>query len=181
MKRFLRFALCLLALPAAAQPVSDLYEAISAVRQQQRDMEPALALARETQAALKTMTTIQLSLQGATGTTPLDKAVEIIDNYNADLVQRRAFLPRDVTALVTRARKMLDDPRVGPPPGDLQPLRDRFHHVVVAAMERRVLQDAEQLTSLTQAYEGISNLLRALQGRAIALAGAASQEPGKPQ
>jgi hypothetical protein len=180
MKQLLGLALVLFsAVPASAQQPRDLVDANNLARQQQRDLELALGAVRETQLALRTLTTVQGTLLGASGTIPLDKGVQIIDDYGRDVVHRRSYLPRDVDAIVTRGRRMLDEARTGPAPGDLQPLRDRFHHVVVAALERRVLQDAEQLTSLAQAYEQIASQLRTLQSHAIPLASAASNEPGK--
>lgn len=183
MKRLLilAFAVATAAVPAFAQPVRDLYEALAAQRQHARDLEPAMALAKETQTALKTMNGIQSMLLGAKGTMSLDKAVSIIDDYTNDLTARRSFLPRDVMAIVLKARKMFDDARVGPPLDDLQPLRDRFHHGVVAALERRVLQDADQLANLAQSYDRIQTQLRFLQMTAMSLSADAAREPGKPE
>jgi hypothetical protein len=178
MKRMFMLALALAAVPLVAQPVRDLYDGLAAVRQQQRDLEPAIALAKETQLALKTLTTIQLSLVGATGSMPLDKAVQIIDAYLKDLTDRRSYLPRDVMIVINDSRKLFDNARINAP-SDLQPLRDRFHHRFVAVLERRVLQDADQLTQIGQGYERMVAQMRGLQSIAISLASEASREPGK--
>lgn len=182
MKTMLIVLLTVLPSTALAQPAKDLFDAQQAARQHERDLLPALQLARETAGVLR----LYLGVEGTLGSTQLpagsalDKAIIQIDDYGRELEKRRAILPTDIRKSVGTARDMLDRARI-PMPADLTLLRDKWHHQIVHPTARRVSQDAQQINALISSYTGIENALRQIQTTQLGVLANAENVPGLPQ
>lgn len=182
MKRFLLLLTLLTPLAAHAQPARDLFDAVQMTRAHERDLAPALALARETTAALKTLLVAEFKLgdEQYPAASALDRAISVLDDYDRDLTRRKAYLPRDVRKIMDEARMILDSARAGLPT-DNTLLRDKFHHMSVHRLSRRVMEDMAQINQLLFAYNQIENQLRQLQSTGMNILAGSENAGGLPQ
>ena len=172
-------ATAILAIPAMAQPARDIYDAQQMVRSQERDMQPVLAQVRELGTVLGMFANVQQKLIGSQPRTALDDAIRVIDDYMQDAQARGAPLDRELRSMLTTARKMLDDARIGPPLSDVTSLRERLHHNYIHPLQRRALQTTGQIDTIIGMYEGTIRGLRAVQAGMTTSVAAASPDPGR--
>jgi hypothetical protein len=176
------FVLIALLLPLAvsAQPAKDLYDAQQAAKQHERDVLPALQLARETAGVLRLFLQVEMTLGNTNlpGGSAIDHAVIQMDEYEHDLDRRRALLPSDVRKRLGMARAVLQELRLRGP-ADLTAGRDKWHHEVVHPIARRVSDDAQALNALIAVYTNMESNLRTIQS--IELGVLAESVPGLPQ
>jgi hypothetical protein len=181
MKTILVLAVLLVPCAALAQPAKDLFDAQQAARQHERDLQPAVQLARETAGVLR----LFLQVEGTLGNTQLpagsalDKAIIQMQDYDRDLARRRALIPQDVRKRMAVGEQMLEHARYLTS-ADLTLLRDKWHHEFVHQMSRRVAEDAQQIASLIGAYVSIENGLRALQSSQLAVIANSENAAGLP-
>jgi hypothetical protein len=182
MKSLLGFLFLLVTAGLSAQPAKDLYDAQQAARQHERDVVPALSLARETAGVLRLFLQIETTLGNTNlpGGSAIDRAVIQMDEYEHDLDRRRAFLPSDVRKRLGMARAVLEELR-SRGPVDLTAGRDKWHHEVVHPMARRVSEDAQALNALITVYTNMENNLRQIQSTELGVLANAENVPGLPQ
>ena len=182
MKTLLVTLATLLPLAAAAQPTRDLYDALQAAKQHERDLAPSVQLARETAGVLRLFLQVEMTLGNTQlpAGSALDRAIGQMDDYTRELEKRRALLPSDIRRSMGVARDMLDRARI-PMPADLTVLRDKWHHEVVHPLAKRVSQDAQAINNLLSQYLGIESALRQIQNTQLGVLANAENVPGLPQ
>jgi hypothetical protein len=178
------FVLIALLLPLAvsAQPANDLYDAQQAAKQHERDVLPALQLARETAGVLRLFFQVETTL-GSTNLpagSAIDRAVIQMEEYERELDRRRGLLPTDVRKRIGSARAVLVELRLAGP-ADLTAGRDRWHHEIVHPMARRVAEDAQAMNALIAIYTNMENNLRQIQSIELGVLAYADSAPGLPQ
>jgi hypothetical protein len=169
----------ILAMPAMAQPARDVFDAQQMVRAQERDMQPVLAQVRELGAVLGLFANVQQKLIGSQPRTALDDGIRVIDDYVNDSRARGAPLDRELRTMLTAARKVLDDARVGPPLNDVTAVRERLHHNFIHPLQRRAVQTIGQIDTIIGMYEGTIRGLRAAQAGVTNSVAAASTDPAQ--
>lgn len=178
------FVLLALLLPLAvsAQPAKDLYDAQQAARQHERDVFPAVQLARETAGVLRLFLQVETTLGNTNlpAGSAIDHAVIQMDEYEHELDRRRGILPSDVRKRMGTARAVLEELRLRGP-ADLTAGRDKWHHEVVHPMARRVAEDAQALNTLIAVYTNMENTLRQIQSTELGVLANAENVPGLPQ
>src|SRR5438128_4377101 len=165
------------AAPAMAQPARDVYDAQQMVRAQERDMQPVLAQMRELATVLGVFANVQQKLIGAQTRTALDDAIRVFDDYNSDAQARGAPLDREIRTMLTAARKILDDARVGPPLSDVTAIRERLNHNFIHPLQRRAVQTIGQIDTIIGMYEGTIRGLRGAQAGVINSVSQGSADP----
>jgi len=180
----LLFALSFLLMTAglSAQPAKDLYDAQQAAKQHERDVIPAVQLARETAGVLRLFFQVETTL-GSTNLpagSAIDRAVIQMAEYERELDRRRGLLPSDVRKRIGMARAVLEELRHAGP-ADLTAGRDKWHHEVVHPMARRVAEDAQAINALIAIYTNMENNLRQIQSAEVGVLAYAESAPGLPQ
>jgi hypothetical protein len=178
------FALSFLLMTAglSAQPAKDLYDAQQAAKQHERDVFPAVQLARETAGVLRLFLQVETTLGNANlpAGSAIDRAVIQMEEYERELDRRRGLLPTDVRKRIGMARAVLEELRLRGP-ADLTAGRDKWHHEVVHPMARRVAEDAQAINALIATYTNMENNLRQIQSTELGVLANAENVPGLPQ
>ncbi len=182
MKSLIALFFLVMAAGMSAQPAKDLFDAQQAAKQHERDVFPALQLARETAGVLRLFLQVETTLGNTNlpAGSAIDHAIIQMEEYERDLDRRRAILPTDVRKRMGTARGILEALRMRGP-SDLTAGRDQWHHEVVHPMARRVSEDAQAINALIAVYTNIENGLRQIQTTELGVLANAENVPGLPQ
>ena len=183
MKVFTIFAVILLAssVPAGAQPVKDVIDAQEAVRQQIRDMQPAVQQIREMTQLLQAFARVQRELSdGSQPGIAIDKARSVLEDYDSESSRRGSLLDRDTRAIVDRVRRDLDAAHNGAMVANIADLRERIHHNAIHPLQRRAIQMAARVDAIIGSYESAAAMFRVVQSEMTMSQAGLAMDPEKP-
>ena len=144
----------------------------------QRQVLPAVTAVRDHSAVLMMLTKAHNQLVAGAPLSSIHAALRTIDEF---LGKRRTDdrpLPRELERTVVRVRQQIESAKLGPPPTDLEPLRDTIHHETIHPLQAEALRNARQIQELADAYERLRDqLTRGALPEAIGAAGAAAGDP----
>lgn len=136
-------------------PARDLDEAVRLLQEVQRQIEPAVAAARDEAAVLNVITRAQNELKGNQPVTAVDSALNIVDEFVERREKNDRDFSRDLRRTLASVRREIEQARV--PPHSLEETRERLHHQYVHPLQRQVMRNAQhlqQFAQFVQAFEG---------------------------